>query len=361
MFNKRWTLLLKSWGQLILAWLFIFYFYYFLVYWGTGNLLPEGVLKSYIFSYKAHIEIALGSVFFGFLFGLIDTTTDQRFIKERSFTFIIIIKSMLYLIAFLIASIFIVTIFNAFNILPFNVINELAHFYSLPLILSFFFYFTASIIFLNVALQINKKFGPGELIKIISGKYHKPREETRIFLFLDMRSSTTIAEKLGNKAYSQLIRQCFLDLSDSVLKYNATIYQHVGDEILLTWKKGKKSKNIDAILLFFEFRNRLMKRNAFYKKKFGIFPEFKAALHMGDIVVAETGDLKREIAFHGDVMNTTARLEKQCNKYNKDFLISESAKEYIPIKYPYSIHYVDRVLLRGKNNYIEIYSIHKME
>jgi adenylate cyclase len=104
-----------------------------------------------------------------------------------------------------------------------------------------------------------------------------------------------------------------------------------------------------------------MKRNAFYRKKFGILPEFKAALHMGEIVVAETGDLKREIAFHGDVMNTTARLEKQCNIYNEDFLISESAKKNFIIKSPYSIHYVDKVLLRGKNNYVEIYSIHKIE
>ena len=93
MFNKKGTALLKNWGQLVLAWLFIFYFYYFVVYWGTGYLLPEGVLKSYIFSYKAHIEIALGALFFGFLFGLIDTITDQRSIQERSFTFIIFIKS----------------------------------------------------------------------------------------------------------------------------------------------------------------------------------------------------------------------------------------------------------------------------
>jgi adenylate cyclase len=178
---------------------------------------------------------------------------------------------------------------------------------------------------------------------------------------LDMKSSTAIAEKLGNKTYSQLIRQCFLDLSDFVIKYEATIYQHVGDEILLTWEKRKSFKNFNAIYLFFEFRKKLMKRNAFYEKKFSILPEFKAALHMGDIVVAETGDLKREIAFHGDVMNTTARIEKLCNKYKEIFLISDSIKENIPIKKPYSFHYLDKVLLRGKTNYVKIYSLHKNE
>ena len=359
MFNKKWTLLLKGWGQLILAWLFIFYFYYIVVYWGTGKLIPEGEIKSYVFSYKAHIELILAAVFFGFLFGIIDTVTDQRTIRERSFTFIIIFKSILYLLSFGIASIFIRAIFLAFDIFPYNLINELSNYYNLPLILSFVVYFTAAIFLLNIALQVNKKFGPGELVKIIYGKYHKPREETRIFLLLDMRSSTAIAEKIGNITYSQLIRQCFMDLSDIILKYDATIYQHVGDEILLTWEKKYGIKNLNAIHLFFEFHKRLKKRNDYYSKKFGVIPEFKAALHMGNIVVAETGDLKREIAFHGDVMNTTARLEKQCNKYNENFLISESVKENIPINRLYSIHYLDEVLLRGKKNYVKIYCIHE--
>ncbi|HTM93239.1 MAG TPA: hypothetical protein VL095_12520, partial [Flavisolibacter sp.] len=47
------------------------------------------------------------------------------------------------------------------------------------------------------SLQINHLLGEGVLWKFISGKYHQPREEERIFMFLDMKSSTTIAEQLG--------------------------------------------------------------------------------------------------------------------------------------------------------------------
>jgi adenylate cyclase len=207
---------------------------------------------------------------------------------------------------------------------------------------------------------LNRKFGPGELGKIVSGKYHTPREENRIFLFLDMKSSTTIAEKLGNLTYSKFIRQCFIDLSDIIMKYEATIYQHAGDEIVLTWANEKALRQLKPIYLFFEFQDKLKNRAKYYYNKFGVLPEFKAAIHMGLVVVAETSDLKREIAFHGDVMNTTARLEKQCNKYEEKLLISESVKNTITHLNGYTFNYLGEILLKGKKSFLKIYSVKKM-
>ena len=50
-------------------------------------------------------------------------------------------------------------------------------------------------------LQINNKFGQGVFWNILRGKYNTPREEQRIFMFLDLNASTTIAERLGDKKY----------------------------------------------------------------------------------------------------------------------------------------------------------------
>ena len=41
-----------------------------------------------------------------------------------------------------------------------------------------------------------------------------------------------------------------------------------------------------------------------------------------EVTVAEVGDIKRDLAFLGDTMNTAARIEGQCNIYNKNLLIS---------------------------------------
>ncbi|HSP88008.1 MAG TPA: hypothetical protein VLN45_07725, partial [Ignavibacteriaceae bacterium] len=48
-------------------------------------------------------------------------------------------------------------------------------------------FFASAIIAL---LQINRLHRPGDLIKFMTGKYHRPEEVHKIFLFIDLKSST---------------------------------------------------------------------------------------------------------------------------------------------------------------------------
>ncbi|MCP4713222.1 MAG: hypothetical protein GY869_31715, partial [Planctomycetes bacterium] len=84
-------------------------------------------------------------------------------------------------------------------------------------------------------LQVSDKFGQGVLVNFLLGKYHQPKEEERIFMFLDLKSSTTYAEKLGHLRYSRLIQDCFFDITEVILRHDAVIYQYVGDEVILSW------------------------------------------------------------------------------------------------------------------------------
>ena len=87
---------------------------------------------------------------------------------------------------------------------------------------------------------------------MMTGKFYKPREENRIFMFVDLKGSTTIAEKIGHKKYSLLLQDCFRDFS-IVAKYNAQIYQYVGDEVVVSWKAENKNYN-NFYLLFSPFK-----------------------------------------------------------------------------------------------------------
>ena len=40
-------------------------------------------------------------------------------------------------------------------------------------------------------------------------------------------------------------------------------------------------------------------------------------------MVAEVGVVKKEVAYHGDVINTSARIQAECNKHKVPILISE--------------------------------------
>jgi adenylate cyclase len=75
-------------------------------------------------------------------------------------------------------------------------------------------------------IQVNKKYGPGILLPLLLGKYRTPIEEERIFMFMDLRASTTLAEKLGHLKYSAFIRDSFMDINHVVSSFNAEIYQY---------------------------------------------------------------------------------------------------------------------------------------
>ncbi|MBO9683283.1 MAG: adenylate/guanylate cyclase domain-containing protein [Flavisolibacter sp.] len=206
-------------------------------------------------------------------------------------------------------------------------------------------------------LQINHLLGEGVLWKFISGKYHQPREEERIFMFLDMKSSTTIAEQLGHLRFYTLLNELFHEISQPVLQTRAEIYQYVGDEVVLTWKIEDGLQNSNCLRAFFMFRENLVRNRKNYFKNFGVEPEFKAGLHFGKVISAQIGDLKREIVYNGDVLNTTARIQQECNTYQRDCLVSGTLMQRLKSVNGFQWEKLDTVALRGKETEVELFSV----
>jgi adenylate cyclase len=206
-------------------------------------------------------------------------------------------------------------------------------------------------------LQINRLLGKGILWKFIRGKYHQPREEERIFMFLDMKSSTTIAEKLGHLRFYSLLNELFHEISQPVLKTKAEIYQYVGDEIVLTWELDDVLENSNCLRTFFMFQENLRRNSENYFKNFGVKPTFKAGLHFGKVVSAQIGDLKREIVYNGDVLNTTARIQDECNKYQRDCLVSGTLMRRLKKANDFVWERMEAVTLRGKEREVELFSV----
>src|SRR4029077_10486978 len=122
-------------------------------------------------------------------------------------------------------------------------------------------------------LAINQLLGEGVLWKFIRGKYHQPREEERIFMFLDMKSSTTIAEQLGHVRFYALLNELFNEISQPVLQTKAEIYQYIGDEVVLTWPVEDGLENSNCLKTFFMYRESLIMHSENYLKNFGVRPE----------------------------------------------------------------------------------------
>jgi adenylate cyclase len=205
--------------------------------------------------------------------------------------------------------------------------------------------------------EISENIGHGILINFFTGKYHSPTVEKRIFMFTDMKSSTTIAEKLGHIKYFELLKVYYNDLSDAIINHSGEIYQYVGDEIVVSWKFKEGINNNNCIKCFFAMKDDLKKREKWYLDEFGIFPNFKAGLHFGQVTAGEIGALKKEIIFTGDVLNSTARIQELCNEYKVDILVSDDLIKSLNLESEFHLKSLGKNELRGKTKDIELFTI----
>jgi adenylate cyclase len=206
-------------------------------------------------------------------------------------------------------------------------------------------------------LQVNDKFGPGILLKFLAGNYHQPKKEERIFMFMDMRSSTTIAEKIGNEKYFNLLNDVFADITNTILNNEGEIYQYVGDEIVISWSIKKGTRQANCLHCFTQIQEKLADLRPIYEKKYSVIPEFKAGLHYGLVMAGEIGVIKKDIIYSGDVLNTTARIQEQCNHHGVDILLSKETFDLISDTEEFKLIPLGSIALRGKKRKIDLNTI----
>jgi len=213
------------------------------------------------------------------------------------------------------------------------------------------------ILITQFVLIVSDKFGKGVMVQFLLGKYHKPKAENRIFMFLDIKSSTTIAEKIKHKKYFELLNDFFNDVTDPIIYSRGEIYQYVGDEITVSWKLENGVENFNCINCFFEIDSLIKELSSNYLNKYNLVPEFKAGLHVGEVITGEVGVVKKEIVFSGDVLNTTSRIQAECNNLNSRLLISKDLRNYLTTDRGYHFKDLGNVKLRGKDESIGLYSV----
>ncbi len=352
------SLTLKNWALSILVWIAIVYFYGLLTVFAFKEYFAQNPITEYMYSGFFHLEIALTGSILGSLFFVVNRVTDIHALRRRPFGFIIFIKSVLYILSLALCTFLIYQTFYRLKIVSaeqFQYYREyLWDFRYMLSVVAYFFFFIFLMNFIN---QVNKKFGPGVLVDLLRGKYYHPRQEHLILLFIDLKASTTIAESLGHEKYSQFIKECVHELTPVLIKNQGSVYQYVGDEIVLHWKTEEGLDQLKCLNTFFAFRQRLEARGEYFRETYGILPEFKAGMDCGEVTITEIGDLKREIAFHGDVLNTAARLEKKCNDYGRWLLVTEHLLEKIATSDGYTFEFLDDIPLRGKQEKVKFFAV----
>jgi len=210
-------------------------------------------------------------------------------------------------------------------------------------------------IFTQLAIEINEKYSPGVFFDIMLGRYLQPREENRIIMFLDLKDSTPIAEKLGHKEYFLFIRDFIFFVSAGIMKHSGRIYQYLGDEIVVWWPSSPENarKCINAIL---ELRKELNKNGEKFRRRYGLLPEYKAGIHAGEVMVGQIGIIKKDLVMSGDAINTAARIRSACSEMNQKFLVSKEMIELLDMK-DWQSESLGPIELKGKNTTVELFAL----
>ena len=305
---------------------------------------PQALLPLFARSFVIATLIALSLAIFDFLL--------RPIFQQRTFGFLVLTRSLAYT---LIVVFWLTVVNGSWQVIVSNVsfIKGVENYVTDP---SFPINLISIFVFLSIALtvfQINSLHRKGELLSFIMGRYHRPQEVNRTFLFLDLKNSTGIAEKLGHYQFGLFLKDFYADVTMAIWATKAEIYQYVGDEVILAWPIDSKGSN-QVIRCLELIHQTIEEKQQTYLRKYSYIPEFRAAAHGGRVLVTWVGEIKKDIVYVGDVLNTTARILEDCKRLNFDFLLSEQVAEQLNGSL---LEFREETIPRGKEKSIKLYSL----
>lgn len=299
----------------------------------------------------------------GLIIGIIELLFINDFFSKKSFLLKIIGKLIIYstFLFIIICITFPIAASIELNVSVFDkqVLDKFKEYLGSIAFFSTGFQMSISLVFTLFYNEVSEKIGSSAFLNFIIGKYHRPKKEKRVFMFLDMKSSTSIAEKIGHHKYFNLLKEYYNILSEGVIKYTGEVYQYVGDEMVISWRVINENGDDNFIGCFFKMKEDLLKEKQYFLDNYGCFPTFKAGIHYGEVTTGELGKVKKDIIFTGDTLNTTARIQSMCNDFSVDILLSNYALSLLDINTKYSVKPLGKQKLKGKEETIGLFTIEK--
>lgn len=329
---------------------YVFYWYQYLA---LREHFRPGPLKDYLDSSAIHLEILLTGIGLGIMLVALDRISDRPAIRRRSFLQVVSLKALIFLTALVAIELIVLSLLPFLGVPRAWVLASLRD--ATPKFVASvwiqMFLLGAAI---NLALQARRLIGPGIFWALLRGRYQHPRTERQVFLFMDLKSSTTLAESMGHGRYSAFLQSCIRDLTDVAIRNEARVYQYVGDEVVLNWPAEEEGARASAVRSYFEFAQALKDRGDEYERGYGARPVFRGGAGVGEVTVAEIGEIKRSIAFHGDPLNTAARILELCKRNDGEVFVSGDVLKGLAEDASYVRTWQGEVMLRGRGERVSV-------
>ena len=181
---------------------------------------------------------------------------------------------------------------------------------------------------------------------------------TATILFSDIRSFTSISEKMDAKALVSLLNEYFTEMVDVVIKEDGVVDKYIGDAIMAVFGAPvpKTDDALHAVRAAVGMRKALVALNEKLAKR-GV-PEIKTGIgiHTGEVIAGNIGSEKRmEYTVIGDAVNLASRLESSTKELGAPVLISEDT--YKLVKDRVDARAVKEITVKGREQPVMTYEV----
>jgi len=210
--------------------------------------------------------------------------------------------------------------------------------------------------------MLGKKVSPAVmeyLLKHSDERLVTSREIEVSIFFSDIRSFTTISEKIGSPdKLITLLNTYMTPMVENIVKYRGTIDKFIGDAIMAYWNapvevKEHADKAVQSAIEQIEMLEKINKKiEPIYDVKIAI----GIGIHTGVVTAGDMGSEGRsDYTIIGDNVNLASRLEGLTKQYASQILISHAT--FLALKGEYVIRSIDLVEVKGKHEAVEVHEV----
>ena len=210
--------------------------------------------------------------------------------------------------------------------------------------------------------MLGKKVSPAVmeyLLKHSNEDLVASKEVEATIFFSDIRSFTTISEKIGSPdRLIRLLNTYMTPMVQNIVAHKGTIDKFIGDAIMAYWNAPiKVSNHADrAVQSALEQIEMLVAINSKIQTEYDVTIAIGIGLHTGVVTAGDMGSEGRsDYTIIGDNVNLASRLEGLTKQYGAEILISHAT--FLALKDHYKIRSIDLVEVKGKSEAVEIHEV----
>ena len=182
--------------------------------------------------------------------------------------------------------------------------------------------------------------------------------KTVAVLFSDIRSFTSISEKLQPEEVVEFLNQYMSRMVDCVNRTNGTVDKYIGDAIMAIWgapvSKGNDAENaVNGALLMRAALIDFNKERGGDKKP---IIKIGCGINVGQVLAGQIGSEERmEYTVIGDAVNLASRIEALNKPFGTDILITQDTYELV--KDVFRVEPMQTIKVKGKVEPQQIYAV----